>query len=87
MMEHIENYYGLAVQNEIWAIYHHVIKDNNLTSDEQHKICLNSADSWCKYWIDTINGIKTYSEEKRLSVIFKEELKPIFERLPNAELP
>ena len=72
MMDRIQNYYGLAVhnnhdlksvQNAIWAIYHHVIKDNNLTSDEQHKICPNSADSWCKYWIDTINGIKTYSEE------------------------
>ena len=47
----------------------------------------NSADSWCKYWIDSINGIKTYSEENILSVIFKEELKPIFERIPNAELP
>ena len=95
MMDRIENYYGLAVhnnhdlksvQNAIWAIYHHVIKDNNLASDEQHKICPNSADSWCKYGIDTINGIKTYSEE-RDSVNFKEELKPTFERLPNAELP
>ena len=49
MMYRIQNY-GLAVynnhdlksvQNAIWAIYHHVIKDNNLTSDEQCKICPN----------------------------------------------
>ena len=80
MMDCIHNYYGLAVhnnhdlksvQNDIWPIYHHVIKDNNLTSDEQHKICPNSADSWCKYWIDTINGIKTYSEERVFQLILK----------------
>ena len=67
MMDRIHNYYGLAVhnnhdlksiQNAIWAIYHHVIKDNNLASDEQHKICPSSADSWCKYWIDTNNRYK-----------------------------
>ena len=54
--------------------------------DEQHKFCPNSADSWCKYWIDSINGTQTYSEENRLAVVFKEELKPIFERFSDAEL-
>ena len=58
MMDYIQNYYGVAVhnnhdleivQNAICAIFHHVIEDNNLTSDEQHNICLNSADSWCRY--------------------------------------
>ena len=64
MIDHIQNFYGQAIrnnnnlqsmQNAIWAIFHHIIKDETLTLDEQHKYCPQSPDTWCKFWFDNIN--------------------------------
>ena len=95
MIDHIQNFYGQAIrnnnnlqsmQNAIWAIFYHMIKDETLTVDEQHKYCPQSPDRWCKFWFDNINGTTTYLEKNRLDSIFKIELEPIFRRLTSAEL-
>ena len=95
MIDRIPNYHGPAIrnnndsdstQNGIWAIFHHVIKQETLPLDEQHKFCTQIPDTWRKFWLDRLNGANTYFEKNRLDCVFKVELKPIFKRLACSEL-
>ena len=54
----MQNYFGEAIrnnvgniesmENDIWAIFKHIIRDNSQPLDEQHSLC--PRDSWCTYW-------------------------------------
>ena len=89
-LDQMQNYFGEAIRNNvgdlegmrkaIWAIFHHMIKNDNETLEEQHRFC--PKDGWCKFW----KSKATYKDSSRLPFIFQGELKPIFERLSSNEL-
>ena len=95
-IDKMQNYYGMAIrknsdnlkgmQNDIWAIYHHMIKANSSPLSEQHKYCPKGSGSWCKYWKDRFNGSKTYDDDTRLPTVFQPLLKGLFSRLTEKEL-
>ena len=92
----IQTYYGCAIRNNegiekiagaIWTIYYHTIRgpsDGSL--EEQHSYCPDGPDSWCKQKKDKINRTDTYSRNKCLPSVFREELERIFSRLSSSEL-
>ena len=96
VIDQMQNYYGKAIRDNsgnienmktsIWAIYHHMIKDDTLSLEEQHKLCPKGKDSWCKFWKDKENNTATYNDDKRLPHVFLHELKPIFTRLSKDDL-
>ena len=91
-IDKIQNFYGQCIRNyvgdldgmkeAIWAIFGHMICNDNLTLEEQHNLCPNGKDSWCKYWSDN----KNYDESKRLPAVFIPEIRPIFKDLTNENL-
>ena len=95
-IDKMQNYYGMAIrknsdnlkgmQNDIWAIYHHMIKANSSPLSEQHKHCPKGSGSWCKYWKDRFNGSKTYDDDTRLPTVFQPLLQGLFSRLTEKEL-
>ena len=87
----MQNYYGSAIRNHvgdldamknaIWAIFHHMIKGPpNESLHIQHQYCPTGKDSWCKYQKDISSGTSLY-EDNCLPFIFRDELRPIFNRL------
>ena len=91
-MDRMQKYYGRAIhknagdlhqmKNCVWAIYHHMIKDDSCTLEEQHKLCPKGKGTWCKFW----KAPEEYKEDNRLPCVFIDELKPIFIRLTNDDL-
>lgn len=45
-----------------------------------------TSDTWCKFQRDVIENTNTYSNKSCLPYIFRNELKPIFDRLSSREL-
>lgn len=96
VIDKIQNYYGNAIRrnagdlkqmkNDIWAIYHHMIRDDSQKLEVQHKLCPKSSDTWCKFWQDKTNNTSNYNESSRLPEIFRTELKPLFTRLSDDDL-
>jgi len=96
VIDKMQNYYGIAIRENsgdldgmkrsIWAIYHHMIREESKSLEEQHKYCPKEADSWCKFWYDKANNTETYDDKSRLPSVFIEELKPIFTRLSDEDL-
>ena len=92
VIDKMQKYYGRAIRensgdldkmkNSIWAIHHHMIKDESSSLHEQHKLCPKGEDTWCKFWKDQAS----YKEDNRLPSVFNEELKPIFTRLTDDDL-
>ena len=93
----LQRYYGKAIRENadtsvavmrdaIWAIFFHSIKNDQLSSDEQHKFCPQGENSWCKYVKDKLLGTKRYHDSKRLPSVFSECLRPIFEKLTAEDL-
>ena len=88
-IDDMQKYYGEAIRgnvgdkdamyNAVWAIYHHCIKSDTDSLDQQHAFC--PKDGWCKYWNDRNN----YKDAKRLDPVFREELKKIFVDLSDDE--
>ena len=68
------------MQNDIWAIFKHMIQDDSISMAEQHVNCPKYA--LCKYWVNNSN----YDPSKRLPCIFADALKPIFTRLTNEDI-
>ena len=54
------------MKNSVWTIYHHMIKDDSCTPEEQHKLCPKGEGSWCKFW----KALKEYKEDNRLFLMF-----------------
>ena len=90
VIDKLQNYFGEAIrnntnnidsmENDIWAILTHTVKEDSLSLDLQHAKCPRS--SWCKYWSDR----EHYDDGKRLPSVFFNELKPMFTRLSQKEL-
>ena len=90
------NYYGNAIrqhsqdmnamQDAVWAIFYHSILGKNETFVQQHRFCPKGQDSWCKFQCDLATKTNTYSDKKCLPSVFREELRPIFERLSSKTL-
>lgn len=70
------------MKKSIFAIYHHVIKSDEVNLEEQHSLCPKGVDSWCRYH----SSPSSYNENSRLASVFLDELKPIFNALTNDEL-
>ncbi len=61
-IKRIQNYYGFAkinnkgdlvdMQNNIKAIQHHMMKNQDETLEEQHCFCPKTEDTWCRFWQD-----------------------------------
>ena len=67
------------MQNDIWAIFKHMIQDYTISMAEQQA---NSPKyGWYKYWANN----SSYYPSKSLSLAFVDALKPIFMRLTNAD--
>ena len=92
IIDKIQNYYGYAIRNNssdkkamqdsIWAIFFHTIRDDTKSLEEQHRFCPRDSNSWCKFWSDREN----YKDSKRLPPVFIYIVKPIFTRLSKDEL-
>ena len=75
-VDRMQKYYGRAMRentghldkmkNSVWTIYHHMIKDDSCTLEEQHKLCPKGEGSWCKFW----KALKEYKEDNRLFLMF-----------------
>ena len=90
IIDKIQNYYGEAIRNNpgdiegmelsIWAIFKHMIWDESIILDEQHKLC--PKNSWYSYW----SNRGSYNDDKRLPSSFLDVLKPVFKNLTKNEL-
>ena len=48
--------------------------------------CLSGINSWCRYQQDVANNTNLYNRDHCLPAAFREELKPLFTRLSDAQL-
>ena len=94
-MDRIQHNYGEAIRscssvNEmktaIQAVFHHMIKNDCLPLSKQHQYCPVHKNTWCKYWLDKLHDSDKYTEDSRLPSVFKDELRPIFDRLSDSTL-
>ena len=69
-----------------FGLFFHLIKGQDEDMAVQHRFCPTGKDSRCKYQIDISLGTKTYTPSKCLPNAFRNELKPIFERLSEKSL-
>ena len=75
IFDHIQTYYGYAIRN------------NEGDSDKIVKAyCPQNEGTWTKYHKDQLNNTNTYKKDNCLPHIFREELKPIFDRLLSHEI-
>lgn len=74
------------MKDSIKAIQCHMIEDENLSLENQHRYCPKGKDTWCKFWADKHNKTTTYDNSKRLPGISMKELEPIFKRLSDDSL-
>ena len=91
VIDKIQNYYGEAIRNNaenielmetaIWAIFHHMIRNDEIELDKQHGLCQKGGSSWCTYW----RNPNEYNDNKRLPSAFIEALKPLFKNLTKEE--
>ena len=96
VIDTFQNHYGNAIrknsqdinemQKAIWAIFYHSILGKDETLFQQHKFCPHGLDSWCKFQKDCVSKSNTYSSDKCLPSVFRDELRPIFERLSSKTL-
>lgn len=95
-IDSMQNYYGNAIRRNkgdlaamkdaIKAIYKHMIRDDTSSLEDQHSCCPKEMSTWCKYWKDQLENTTEYNDQKRLPPVFKDELKPIFNRLSDEAL-
>jgi len=72
------------MNRSIIAVLYH---NSDITNDnERHKYCPRAENSWCKWWLDKLNGTKKYKKNVNLPIVIKRELEPIFFDLCKDEL-
>jgi len=96
MIKRVQNYYGSAIRNNkgnldamktaVLAIKCHLIREDGVTLQFQHRFCPKNKETWCKFWKDQLYGTSEYDESGRLPSVFMAELEPIFKRLSDNEL-
>ena len=90
----IQNHYGMAIRQNtdsidnmkrsiIAVLYHNSDIGNE---DERHKYCPRAQNSWCKWWLDILNGTRKYKKNVNLPLAIKRELEPIFQDLCKDDL-
>ena len=89
LINRIPNYFGQSIRNNkgdltgmksiIWAIFHHIVRDDTKTLAEQHAKCPRNR--WCKFWTNE----SSYNQSNRISSAFIPFLK-LFERLTSDDL-
>ena len=75
IIDKMQNFYGQAIhnnvgeieqmRNDIWAIFNHMMNDNEKTLEEQHSLCPTGITSWCKF------NRTLYSKNNRISYFQK----------------
>ena len=75
LIDSIQNYHGKAIRankgnlngmnNDIFAIYDHMIREDEKPIVVQHSRCPKGRSTWCKYWKDIQGKTNTYDEDKR----------------------
>ena len=85
----LQNYYGMAIRqntNDLYSmkkavvavLYHcSYFPDENI----RHQFCPKTADTWCKWQADKLNGTTTYKQKINLPPATKELLLPSFKDL------
>ena len=64
------------MKRSIIAVLYH---NSDITNDnERHKYCPTAENSWCKWWLDKLNGTKKYKKNGNLPIVIKRELELIF---------
>ena len=76
VIDRIQNYYGNAIRGNcgnlqgmkdgIKAIQCHMIENEDMQLEKQHRYCPKDKDTWCKFWADKRNKTTTYDNSKRL---------------------
>ena len=77
----IQRYYGNAIrnntgdleamQNAIWAIFHHSVEPvKNVSLEQQHSFCPKGESSWCKFNSDKETDCYTYNATQKLPAAF-----------------
>ena len=90
----LQNHYGMAIRQNadnienmkrsiIAVLYHN---SDIANEGERHKYCPRAQNSWCKWWLDVLNGTKKYKRNVNLPLAIKRELEPIFYDLCKDEL-
>ena len=74
------------MKTAIQAVFCHMIKNGSLPLSKQHQYCPVPTNTWCKYWLDKLHDSDKYTEDSCLPSVFKDELKPIFDRLSDSTL-
>ena len=54
--------------------------------ETRHQMCLQTAESWCKYQADKLNNTSTYKEKPDIPAIIRETIRPVFISLSDEEL-
>ena len=69
------------MQRAVMATLYH-----RMSTDEcpQHQFCPEGADSWCRYQMETSQGVvdRTYKHKVVIKPEYGEQLLPIYKRLP-----
>ena len=74
------------MSRSIWAVFKHLIRNDDETLESQHSCCPISSDGWCKIWQSKFTANVSYNDSNRLPNVFLEELQPIFTRLTDKSL-
>ena len=96
IIDRFQNYFGMAIRSNtgdqdgmlrsIWAVFKHLIRNDDETLESQHFCCSNFSGSWCKFWQSKFIENVSYNDSNRLPNIFLKELEPIFTRLTDKSL-
>ena len=96
IIDRFQNYFGMAIRSNtgdqdgmlrsIWAVFKHLIRNDDETLESQHFCCPNFSDSWCKFWQSKFIENVSYNDSNRLPNVFLKELEPIFTTLTDKSL-
>ena len=91
-----QNYFSTAIRSNagdqdgrsrsIWAVFKHLIRNDDESLESQYSCCPNSSDTWCKFWQLKLIGNVSYNGSNRLPYVFLKELELIFTRLTDHSL-
>ena len=94
VMNTLQNCYGMAIRqnvNDLYGMKKSVAAvlfhySESTSSEERHKFCLRTEDSWCKFQADKLTGKSTYKEKITIPTAVRDVIKPIFKDLGDDKL-
>ena len=75
-----------AMKTAVLAINCHLIGEDEVALQFQHRFCPKNKETWCTFWKDNFYGTSECDESGRPPSVFMTELEPIFKRLSENEL-